>query len=165
MISQSKKTIKTRKVCLVLHNIRSCHNVGSIFRTADAVGVSKIFICGETPSPIDRFGRARKDIAKVSLGAEKSVEWEYVKDIHELLTNLKKEKYSIFALEQDERSVDYRKVKVGKLSLLILGNEVNGISKDILDKCDEIIEIPMRGEKESLNVAVSAGVALFSIWL
>lgn len=153
------------RLCLALHNIRSCHNVGSIFRTGDAAGVSKIYLCGETPSPIDRFGRARQDIAKVALGAEKSVEWEYVKDIQEVLTNLKKEKYKILALEQDKRSIDYRKAKVSDKTLLILGNEVKGIEKEILDQCDEILEIPMKGEKESLNVAVSAGIALFSLGL
>ena len=149
-------------LCLVLHSVRSCHNVGSIFRTADAAGVVKIYLCGETPSPIDRFGRDRTDIAKVSLGAEKTVLWEYVKDIQDLLAVLKKEKYTILALEQDEKSIDYRKAKTGRKSALILGNEVKGIEKEILRQCDEIIEIPMKGEKESLNVAVSAGIALFS---
>ncbi len=160
MIAQSRKT--SRHLCLALHNIRSAHNVGSIFRTADAAGVSKIYVCGETPAPIDRFGRSRADIAKVSLDAEKSVEWEHVKDIGELLSKLKKEKYKIYALEQDEKSVDYRKVKMGKKSLLILGNEVNGVPKELLAECDRILEIPMRGMKESLNVAVATGIALFS---
>lgn len=160
MIPRSRKT--NRHLCLALYNIRSAHNVGSIFRTADAAGVSKIYVCGETPAPIDRFGRSRADIAKVSLGAEKSVEWEYVKDISGVIAKLKKEKYKIIGLEQDEKAVDYRKVKMGKRSLLVVGNEVHGVPKEILVKCDEIIEIPMKGEKESLNVAVATGVALFS---
>lgn len=151
------------RVCLALHDIRSCHNVGSIFRTADAAGVSKIYICGVTPAPIDRFGRARKDVAKVSLGAEKSVEWEYVKDIGELMEIMKKDGYQICALEQSEKSVDYRKVKAGEKTLLMLGTEVTGISKEILEKCDMIIEIPMKGKKESLNVAVATGIALFAM--
>lgn len=149
------------QVTLALHNIRSCHNVGSIFRTADAAGVAKIYLCGETAAPIDRFGRARKDIAKVALGAEKSVEWEYVKDIHEVISKLKKEKFTILALEQDETSTDYKKAKLGLQNLLIVGNEVKGIEKDILQKCDQILEIPMKGEKESLNVAVATGIVLF----
>ncbi len=151
------------KVYLALHNIRSCHNVGSIFRTADAAGVSKIFICGATPSPIDRFGRDRKDISKVSLGAEKTVKWQYVKNIDDLLADLKKKKFKIYALEQDARAVDYRKAKIGNKDLLILGNEVHGIEKRILEKCDVVLEIPMKGKKESLNVAVAAGIALFSL--
>jgi len=154
---------QAHRLCLALHNIRSCHNVGSIFRTADAAGVSKIYLCGETPSPIDRFGRNRKDIAKVSLGAEKTVEWEYVKDIQELLSIMKKEKYRVLALELDQKAVDYRKAKAGKKTLLIVGNEVKGLPKEILRECDQILEIPMRGTKESLNVAVAAGVALFSL--
>lgn len=161
MIPQSRNA--REEVCLALHNIRSCHNVGSIFRTADASGVSKIYLCGETASPIDRFGRARADIAKVALGAEKSVAWEYVKNIEEVIKKLKKEKFEIFALEQSSRSVDYREAKIGNKSLLIVGNEVSGVSKDILDKCDEIFEIPMKGKKESLNVAVATGIMLFSI--
>ena len=149
---------------IALHNIRSCHNVGSIFRTADAGGVSKIYICGETPAPIDRFGRQRADIAKVALGAEKSVGWEYVRDIQDLIKTLKKEKYNILTLEQDSESVDYRKAKLMAKNLLIVGNEVKGIEKEILEKCDQILEIPMKGEKESLNVAVATGIVLFSFF-
>jgi 23S rRNA (guanosine2251-2'-O)-methyltransferase len=150
-------------VCLALHNIRSVYNVGAIFRTADAVGVSKIYLCGYTPAPIDRFGRARKDIAKAALGAEKTVAWESVETISELISKLKKEKVKIFALEQSKNSVDYRKAKLAPKNLLILGNEVGGIEQEILKKCDEVLEIPMRGEKESLNVSVAAGIALFGI--
>lgn len=155
MISQQTE------ICLALHNIRSCHNVGSIFRTADAAGVKKIFITGVTPAPIDRFSRQRKDIAKVSLGAEKIVNWEYVKEIHDLISDMKKKGFKIYALEQDEKSVDYRKTKTKKKTLLILGNEVNGIEKAILDRCDRVIEISMKGKKESLNVSVAAGIAVF----
>lgn len=155
MIAQDKE------ICLALHNIRSTHNVGSIFRTADAAGVSKIYLCGLTPAPVDRFGRARKDIAKVALGAEKTVEWEAVKDIKELIKALKKDSFKIIAVEQDKKSVDYKKANMGRKSVIILGNEVDGIEKDILDVCDEIIEIPMKGKKESLNVSVVAGIILF----
>lgn len=152
------------EICLVLHNIRSTHNVGSIFRTADAVGVSKIYLSGYTPAPVDRFGRSRGDIAKAALGAEKMVEWEQVKDLADLIFKLKKQKFIILGVEQDKKSIDYRKVKVGRKNLLILGNEVDGIENEILDQCDEIIEIPMRGEKESLNVSVAAGIVLFGIF-
>lgn len=152
-----------REVCLALHNIRSVYNVGAIFRTADAVGVTKIYLCGYTPAPIDRFGRARKDVSKSALGAEKTVAWESIEDISKLISKLKKEKYTILALEQDKASIDYRTAKIGKKNLLILGEEVRGIEQGILNTCDQILEIPMKGEKESLNVSVAAGVALFGL--
>lgn len=153
------------KVIVILDNIRSTHNVGSIFRTADAAGVDKIFLCGTTPAPIDRFGRVRKDITKVSLGAEKSVSWNYVKDTVSVIKKLKKEGYQIIALEQEENSVDYKKIKLVKNSkiALVLGEEVNGIDKNILKIADIVAEIPMKGKKESLNVSVAFGVALFRI--
>jgi 23S rRNA (guanosine2251-2'-O)-methyltransferase len=157
MISQRKE------LCLALHNIRSVYNVGAIFRTADAVGVSKIYLCGYTPAPIDRFGRARKDVAKAALGAEKTVAWESVLEIEDLISKLKKEKFEVLALEQSENSINYKKAKIKTKNLLILGEEVIGIEKEILKKCDQILEIPMKGEKESLNVSVAAGVALFSL--
>ncbi len=150
------------EICLALHNIRSTHNVGAIFRTADAAGVSKIYLCGITPAPIDRFGRDRKDISKAALGAEKVIEWEQVKDIKALIRKLKKEKYQIIAIEQDEKSKNYKKIKLVRKNLIILGAEVEGIGKDILDTCDQIAEIPMKGTKESLNVSVAAGVILYS---
>ena len=149
------------QICLLLHNIRSAHNVGSIFRTAEATGVSKIYLSGYTPAPMDRFGRMRKDITKVSLGAEKDVEWETVGDIRELIKNFKKVK--IVAVEQDKRSISYKDIKLDNNILLIFGNEVDGIEKEILDLCDQIIEIPMRGKKESLNVSVAAGIILYSL--
>jgi 23S rRNA (guanosine2251-2'-O)-methyltransferase len=151
------------QICLALHNIRSVYNVGAIFRTADAAGVSKMYLCGYTPAPIDRFGRARKDMAKAALGAEKTVEWESIPDVRDLIKKLQKEKFEILALEQDSRSVDYRKATLKNNNLLILGEEVKGIEKDILKQCDQILEIPMKGEKESLNVSVAAGIMLFSL--
>ena len=99
------------QIYLVLHNIRSTHNVGAIFRTADATGVKKIYISGITPAPIDRFGRARPDISKASLGAEKTVEWESIVDIKDFIKNIKKEKFQIIAVEQDKRSIDYKDLK------------------------------------------------------
>ena len=157
MINTNKKTI------LILNDIRSTHNVGSIFRTADACGISKIYLVGTTPAPIDRFGRERKDVAKTALGAEKTVSWEHVKSVVPLLTKLKKEKFSIFALEQSKNSIDYKKVKVEKNTAIILGSEVGGIKESVLNKCDKILEIPMMGKKESLNVSVATGIVLFRI--
>lgn len=153
-----KNNIKT---FVLLHNIRSSHNVGSIFRTADAGGVEKIFISGYTPNPIDKFGRINKEIAKTALGGELSVAWEYSKNPMSTINKLKKSGVKIIGLEQNKKSVDYKKVKINKSSLIILGNEVTGVSKSLLKKCDEIVEIKMAGEKESLNVAVAFGIALF----
>lgn len=150
---------------LLLDNIRSVHNVGSIFRTADTVGIAKIFCVGTTPTPIDRFGRKRSDFAKVSLGAENSVQWEYAKDAVTFLQEYKKEnpEHKIVALEQAEKSIDYKDIEVTTDTLIILGNEVDGVNKDILKLCDVVAEIPMKGQKESLNVSVSAGIFLFRL--
>lgn len=148
---------------LILHNIRSVENVGAIFRTADAAGIDKIYLTGYTPAPLDRFGRKRGDLAKSALGAEEFVKWEQKKNILPLLARLKRENYLIIGIEQDEKSVDYKKVKLKNKNAFIVGAEVEGIPKNILKKCDIIAEIPMRGKKESLNVSVATGVALFRI--
>ena len=151
-----------REVAVLLHNIRSAHNVGSIFRTADAAGVSKIFLSGYTPAPIDRFGYGRKDIAKVALGAENSVPWDYQKNPYAIVADLQSEKWKIVGVEQDVRAMDYRKFRPKGRVLYLLGNEVRGISPGLRKKCDVLIEIPMHGKKESLNVAVAAGIILFT---
>ena len=148
---------------LVLHDIRSAQNVGSLFRTADAVGVSKMYLSSITPSPTDRFGRARSDIAKTALGAEKSIPWEQYTSIDELIKKRKNDGYNVVAIEQALNSVDYKKIQKQEKILFILGNEVGGLSQDILSQADVVAEIPMKGQKESLNVAVAAGIALFRI--
>lgn len=149
-------------VAVLLHNIRSAHNVGSIFRTGDAAGVAKLFLSGYTPVPIDRFGRPQKDIAKTALGAERSVPWEYARSPDRFLRLLKREGWSIVGVEQDARAVDYRSVELRAPTLFVLGNEVRGISSALRKKCDTLVEIPMHGAKESLNVSVAAGIVLFS---
>ncbi len=151
-------------VYLILHNIRSVHNVASIFRTADAAGVAHVYLTGYTPAPVDRFGRIRRDFAKVSLGAEHYVPWEKRKNIRTLIRELKRKGVSVIALEQDADAVGYAQVKMNGSTALILGNETNGISTAILKQCDVIAEIPMRGKKESLNVSVAAGIALFQMF-
>lgn len=148
---------------LILSDIRSAENVGAIFRTADTVGMDKIYLVGITPAPKDRFGRDRSDIAKSALGAEKSVQWEQRENLVELISELKNEGYKIIALEQDENSIDYKEIKIGERNVFILGSEVKGLTKDILNLCDTIAEIPMKGKKESLNVSVAFGVAIFRI--
>ncbi|MFA6257584.1 MAG: TrmH family RNA methyltransferase [Candidatus Paceibacterota bacterium] len=154
---------KIQKNILILHNIRSVENVGAMFRTADAAGINKIYLTGYTPTPLDRFGRKRGDLAKSALGAEEFVPWEQKKSISTLLTKLKKEKFLIIGIEQDKKSVDYKKVKLQNKNAFLVGEEVAGISKSNLKKCDIIAEIPMRGKKESLNVSVAIGIALFRI--
>lgn len=158
-MTKGKKVEK--EIAVLLHDIRSTHNVGSVFRTADTLGVSKIYISGYTPTPLDKFSRPRKDIAKVALGAEKSISWEYIDEPKKLLKKLSKEGFQIVGVEQSENSVDYKNVKVENKVLFIVGNEVSGMEKDMLKLCDVVAEIPQKGEKESLNVSVAFGVALF----
>lgn len=138
--------------------------MGSIFRTADAVGVTKIYLVGYTPDPNDRFGRERNDIAKVALGAEKNIPWEHRDSIEELITELKQEGVEVVALEQHTDSVDYKAYQSEGDVALVLGNEPDGIVDAVLELCDTIIEIPMHGEKESLNVSVAAGIALYRLF-
>ncbi|MBI5003821.1 RNA methyltransferase [Candidatus Kaiserbacteria bacterium] len=150
------------QTALLLHNIRSAHNVGSIFRTADAAGVSRIYLSGYTPTPVDRFGRAQKEIVKTALGAEKDVSWEYAATPAPFIRRMKKEGWRIVGVEQDARATDYRALTLDRPTLFILGNEVRGISPSLRGQCDVLTEIPMHGKKESLNVAVAAGIVLFA---
>ncbi|MEK7195112.1 MAG: TrmH family RNA methyltransferase [Patescibacteria group bacterium] len=152
------------KIAVVLHNVRSLHNVGSVFRTADAAGVHKIYLCGFTPSPLDRFGKVRPQFAKVALGAEKYVKWKKLSKTTAAIEELKKEKYKIFAVEQSPKSVPYDRAdrisKKDKIAL-VFGNEVRGLPQGVLKLADKILEIPMYGKKESLNVSVAVGIVLF----
>jgi len=184
---------KKRNVCLVLDNIRSVHNVGSIFRTAETLGISEIYCLGTTPTPTDRFGNIRKDFVKVSLGAENFMKWKHVGDsvndhleehlekragdgdfkkTKALIISLKKKGFKIIGLEQSSKSIDYKKVRLHQSSksqnltspvAIILGNEVDGVSPKLLKLADMIAEIPMLGRKESLNVSVAAGIFLYRL--
>ena len=149
--------MKKKEIYVVLNNIRSRENVGSIFRTADAAGVSKIYLCGITPAP------PHEKISKTALGAENYVPWEYHKQTWRLLANLKKEGMDIVALEQTKNSKNIFTFKPKSPLVLVLGNEVKGLSPKVLKYCGKKIAIPMYGRKESLNVAVAAGIALYSI--
>lgn len=152
------------EIVVVLDNIRSLHNVGSIFRTADAAGVSKIYLCGITPEPLDKLNRERTQLTKVSLGAEKNIKWQKVSTTTKAINLLKKDGYLICAIEQSNDSEFYNKAKIkNKKIALILGEETKGLSKSILKKADKILEIPMRGKKESLNVSVAFGVVVYEI--
>lgn len=148
----------------VLDNIRSLYNVGSIFRTADAFNVDKIYLCGYTPAPIN--DRQKKEIHKTALGAEEFVEWEKAEQTWKLLNNLKKQGFYIIALETDKKAINISKFNpsAGKLKIvLVVGNEARGLSKEILKRCNKIVKIPMLGKKESLNVSVAFGVAAYCI--
>ncbi len=151
----------------ILHNIRSLYNVGSIFRTADAVGLEKIYLCGITPTPYDEFGQLRPQLAKVSLGAEKTVSWEKVKQTTRLIDVLKKSDFEIFVVEIAKNSIPYNEIEKidPKKIALVFGHEVKGISPAILKKADKILSIPMRGKKESLNVAVAFGIVAYHLSL
>ena len=162
-----KRTVVTTglgKVCqtaLLLENIRSAENVGSIFRTADAAGISHIYMSGYTPTPLDRFQRPNAKIATRALGAEKNIPWTQVARIGSLISKLKKAGWQVIAIEQSPKAVDYKKVKLGQKTLFVVGNEVEGVLSKTLALSDTIAEIPMLGKKESLNVSVATGVALF----
>jgi tRNA G18 (ribose-2'-O)-methylase SpoU len=155
------------ELAVIAHDIRSVHNVGSIFRTADAAGVTKIFLCGITPAPLDRFKEVRADFAKVALGAESYIPWESAETTAEVVRRLKKDDYEIFALEQSRRSVPYydaaRRLRADARVAVIVGNEVKGLPPSILRAVDRILEIPMLGKKESLNVAVAFGIVAFGL--
>lgn len=150
---------------VILQDIRSLQNVGSIFRTADAAGIKKIYLAGFTPGPLDVFGKFKPQFVKVSLGAEKTVVWEKAPNAGKLIEKLKKQGNQILAVEQNKKSLPYFKLKLSpadsEKTVLIFGNEVAGIPPAILRNCDKILEIPMRGKKESLNVAVAFGIAVF----
>jgi tRNA G18 (ribose-2'-O)-methylase SpoU len=149
------------EVFVILHDVRSVHNVGSVFRTADAAGVSKLYLTGHTATPIDRFGRKRADMHKVALGAEEMVLWEYTDDILSLVDHLRSRGVRVVAVEQDERAKPYTAARYNGPTGFLFGNEVEGIPVEVRDRADTHIEIPMYGAKESLNVSVAAGIILF----
>ena len=146
---------------LILEDIRSAYNVGAIFRTADAAGVAKVFLVGYTPAPIDRFGRMQGEIEKTSLGASSIVPWEQVATTEEIILRLRGEGVMVAAVELKEGSVSLKDFSEPEHVAYILGNEVDGISEGALSLADVIVELPMLGQKESLNVSVTAGIVLY----
>ncbi len=154
------------KFSVLLYNIRSAHNVGSIMRTADAAGFSCVYLTGYTPSPQDRFGRMRPDIAKVALGAEQSILWSHHDNIKILLEELREKKVYLLALEQSDNSVQYDQVVIPSgfsECVLVVGEETKGIEVELLSYMDAVVEIPMRGTKESLNVSVAFGISAYEL--
>jgi tRNA G18 (ribose-2'-O)-methylase SpoU len=143
-----------KKIFAILHNIRSCYNVGAIFRTCDAVAIEKIYLTGYTPTP----ERNPEKIRKTALGAENTVKWEYERNVGKLLEKLKKEGIKIVALETEESALPYFKFKPKFPLAILVGNEIRGIDKRTLKKVDFIVKIPMFGKKESLNVAIAFSI-------
>jgi 23S rRNA (guanosine2251-2'-O)-methyltransferase len=146
-------------VVVVLDNIRSCHNIGSVFRTCDALLMEKIFLCGITATP------PNKEIHKAALDAEKSVIWEYSQETEDVVFRLKEEGYKVFAVEQVQNSImlpDFDPSANEKVAL-VFGNEVKGVQQSVIDICDGAIEIPQFGTKHSFNISVSAGIVLWEV--
>jgi 23S rRNA (guanosine2251-2'-O)-methyltransferase len=157
-VDQFKNSVKSPFV-IVLDNVRSHYNVGSVFRTADAFLTQKIYLCGITARPPHR------EIQKTALGATESVEWSYYESTVDAIIELKTEGYRIIGIEQTEGSVNLQDVVIekGAKFALIFGHEVNGVSQEVIDLCDMCVEIPQFGTKHSFNIAVSAGIVLWEM--
>lgn len=154
------RTSSKTPILLILENLRSLNNIGSVFRTADAFLIEKIFLCGITATP------PHKDIHKTALGATESVAWEYMENSLEALKMLKEMGYTTVAVEQARDAVELHQFQVdfGGKYALVFGNEVKGVSQEVVTACDLVLEIPQYGTKHSLNVAVSAGIVVWDLW-
>ena len=154
------KTADKTPLTLILDNIRSLNNIGSVFRTADAFLIEKIYLCGITATP------PHKDIRKTALGATESVSWEYRKDTLELVGELRAQGYQMVSVEQAEGSklLHQFPVEKGVKYALVFGNEVKGVSQEVVSASDHVLEIPQYGTKHSLNISVSAGIVIWDLW-
>lgn len=158
-----------RDLVLIAHNLRSAHNVGSLLRTAEGLGVSRVFLTGYTPYPQlgddqrlpHLVAKTEKQIDKTALGAQKTLDWHHSEEIDGVITKLKNGGYSIVALEQSPKSVSLPELKPPERLAIIVGREVEGVEPEVLDQCDAIVEIPMFGKKESYNVVQAAAMALY----
>ena len=157
-IEEFKNSRKT-PITIVLDNVRSSLNVGSVFRTADAFLIEKIILCGITPTP------PNKDIRKSALGSTNSVDWEYEDNTIDAVLKLKKNNYTIIGVEQVKESIMLNNFKIseGKIAI-IFGNEVDGVMNEVINLCDKVIEIPQFGTKHSLNISVSSGIVIWELW-
>ena len=155
------KTSEKSPLIIIADNVRSMHNIGSIFRTSDAFLVEKIYLCGITPTPPHR------EIQKTALGATESVDWQYAENTLDVVNQLKKEGWTILALEQTTNSVmlDELKVEKGEKIAIVLGNEVDGVNQEVINLCHKAVEIPQFGTKHSFNVSVSCGIMLWQVYL
>src|SRR3989344_5272051 len=158
-----------RSIILIAHNLRSCHNVGSLLRTADGLGVSKVYLTGYTPYPSYNgdsrlphiSAKLTRQIQKTALGAEITINWQHEPDVLRTITHLRKDGYAIAALEQTPDALELASYKPDAKIAIIVGRETYGIEPEILAACDVALEIPMRGKKESLNVVQAAAIALY----
>ena len=158
-VTEFKERKKT-PIIVVLDNIRSCNNIGSVFRTSDALLIEKIYLCGITATP------PNNEIRKTALDAEKSVNWEYVEQTERVVEKLKIEGYKVFAIEQVENSImlpDFS-IAEGEKIAVVFGNEVKGVQQSVVNSCDGSIEIPQFGTKHSFNISVSAGIVLWDLF-
>lgn len=161
----------TRSIVIIAHDLRSAHNVGSLFRTAEALGARKLYLTGYTPYPPRRHDtrlphmatKTGAMIAKTALGTESLLPWQQVPSISQLINRLRRRGYRIVALEQSETSVDIQTYRPQEKIALIVGNEPKGIDLETLLLCDDIVEIPLQGAKESLNVVQAAAIALYQL--
>ncbi|MGB5554405.1 MAG: RNA methyltransferase [Flavobacteriaceae bacterium] len=154
------KKAKKIPIIIVLDNIRSLNNIGSVFRTADAFLIEKVFLCGITATP------PHKDIRKTALGATESVAWEYRENTASLINELKANGCQTWAVEQAEQAtlLHYFTVEAQKKYVFVFGNEVKGVAQEVVDACDGVLEIPQFGTKHSLNISVSAGMIIWDVW-
>lgn len=158
-----------RQLVLIAHDIRSCHNVGSLLRTAEGLGIHRVYLTGYTPYPLQSNDtrlphiaqKMQKQIAKTALGAEEMVDWRHHESVARVIDSLKQEGFSVVGLEQSPNAVPLPEYSPPKKTALLLGREVEGIAPDVLRLCDQITEIPMVGKKESFNVVQAAAMALF----
>ena len=158
-VEEFRETEKT-PIVVVLDNIRSCNNIGSVFRTSDALLIEKIYLCGITATP------PNNEIRKTALDAEKSMNWEYFEHTEEAVKKLKDEGYKVYAIEQVENSIslpDFKPEKNEKVAL-VFGNEVKGVKQSVVNLCHGSIEIPQYGTKHSLNISVAAGIAIWELF-
>ncbi|WP_445721547.1 RNA methyltransferase [Flavobacterium sp.] len=158
-VAEFKEAEKT-PIIIVLDDIRSLHNIGSVFRTSDAFLIEKIYLCGITAIP------PNKEIHKTALGATETVTWEYAEDVLDVIAKLKEEKTKVYAIEQTEKAImlnDFA-VTTNEKYALIFGNEVKGVSQKAINLSDGVIEIPQLGSKHSLNISVSAGIVIWDLF-
>jgi 23S rRNA (guanosine2251-2'-O)-methyltransferase len=160
MTVEQFKTSEKNPVVIILDNVRSMHNVGSIFRTSDAFAIEKIYLCGITAQPPHR------EIEKTALGATNSVEWKYAEHTSDVVKELKEKGYHVYSIEQVENSISLDDFNPGSEKLaLIFGNEVEGVSEEVVRSSDGVIEIPQFGTKHSFNIVVSTGIVLWDIFV
>lgn len=154
------KQISKTQLIVVLDNVRSANNVGSVFRTSDALLIEKVYLCGITATP------PNKDIQKTALGAQDSVPWEYIENTESVVIKLKDSGYKVYAIEQVENSISLETFfpEENEKLVVVFGNEVKGVSQEVVDLCDGAIEIPQFGTKHSFNISVSCGIVLWEIF-